>query len=147
MQVSVASGFANQRGGRQASHWATTPTCAAVSGGTPFVVQMLTRAGSVLQEFPAESREAGNDVINRLRQDLASAADLESFLEGFGVPTHLIRAAVGRDGARAAETATRVDTASKPHADRACEDQIGVIGVHRCAVVGRYGRAAFEVTV
>jgi hypothetical protein len=55
---------------------------------------MLTRGGSVLQVFPAESRKAGNDVIDRLRRELASAASIESFLEGHGVPTHRIQDAV-----------------------------------------------------
>jgi hypothetical protein len=72
----------------------TDPFISRGERGTPFVVQMLTRGGSVLQVFPAESRKAGNDVIDRLRRELAGAASLASFLEGHGVPTHRIHDAV-----------------------------------------------------
>jgi hypothetical protein len=62
--------------------------------GTPFIVRMVTSEGTVLQEFPAASREAGKDVVDRLRRELDQAPTVAVFLEGHGVPTRLLRAAV-----------------------------------------------------
>ncbi len=55
------------------------------------VVRMLSQSGKPLMEFAADSPQGAEELISSLQHELAESGDLRSFLDGHGVPTHLVR--------------------------------------------------------